>query len=240
MKIVIVDDEQKAIEALVSLLKVFGNDADVVGTAKSIADAELLLRKVNPDILFLDIELRDGLGIELLDRFPNRSFKTVFVTAYDQYAIQAFKLRAFDYILKPIDPDDLESVLHNLRQSLSNESSPDKIDIHRISVPTQHGIRIIDIEDIIRLQSDNNYTKIFLKNEKPVLISKTLKKFEESLIKNTFIRIHQRHIVNFDRVVEYTKKDGGFLILDNGDEIPVSNKNKSFVEKMIQYGILSI
>lgn len=240
MKAIIIDDELNAIDSLKALLEIFGTTVNVVGQATNIKDAVSVINACDPDIVFLDIELRDGLGMDVLDHFPKRTFKVVFVTAYEQYAIKAFKLRAFDYLLKPIDPEDLEALVAQLEKEMAKEAPRNVTTFQRMSIPTQHGVRMIDLDKIVRLESDNNYTRLILDGGEEVLVTRTLKKFENSLPETDFIRVHQRHMINWKTVVEYTKQDGGFLILDNGSEIPVSRKNKALIEKALEFGIIKI
>lgn len=240
MKAIIVDDENKAVLSLKTLLRVFAEEVEVVATASTVSEAIETIKANNIDLLFLDIELGDGLGIEVLQSFPNRNFKTVFVTAYDQYAIQAFRLHAFDYLLKPVDPDDLEDVVARIKNIDEVKMDSDKgPEIRRFSVPTQNGLRILDTDQVVRFNSANNYTYIVLEDE-TILVTKTLKKFEESLCTRKFIRVHQSHIVNFGKVKEYDKGEGGRLIMCNGDEVPLSKKSKVLLEKALQLSTIAI
>lgn len=239
IKAVIVDDEVTAIHNLKSLLDLFTTEVEVVGTASSVRDAVRLISKTDPDLVFLDIELEDGLGTEVLQTFAQRTFQPVFITAYDDYAIKAIRLNAQDYLLKPINPDELTNAVHKVKRHVL-ERRKLLIERGRFSVPTQNGSLFIDFEQVIRLASDNNYTRIVLESGQKVLVTKTLKKFEESLDPNTFLRVHAGHIVNFTKVTEYNKTDGGWLILTNGDEVPVSRKHKRSLEEALQQLLIRI
>lgn len=233
MKAVIIEDERKAREGLTAILEMLDLEVELIGTADSLQQGTLLLKKLQPDVVFLDIELQDGLGVELLDAFKERKWKAIFTTAYGHYAIRALKLKAYDYILKPIDPIELESTLHTLQEELflerfQVEDRPES----RLSVPTSEGLRIIQTDEIIRLQSENNYTNIVVEGEKPLLVSRTLKKFEDRLL-SSFLRVHHSHLVNIKKIVEYVKRDGGSMVLKNGDTVPVGKKYKSLVEKVL-------
>lgn len=240
MKAVIVDDEPRAIISLKGMLEAFADDVEVVDTASSAAEAKEVLSKSEADLVFMDIELQDATGIEVVEQLGNTNFLVLFVTAYDEYTIQALRLRAFDYLLKPVDPDDLEAALHKAKHFKANPDSKKGIKMTKISVPTRNGLIFIKLQDIVRLQSDNTYTYIHTKNERPLLITKTLKSFENSLKDSQFMRVHQSHIVNFDEVTEYTRNDGGFLILSNGDEVPLSRRNKHMIEKAIDLRLLNL
>ena len=236
MKAILIDDEPKAIEGLKTIINLFDIDLEVIGTATSIAEAVPLIKKSNPDVVFLDVELQDGLGTELLEQFPQRQFQTVFVTGYDQYAIEAFKLRAFNYLLKPVDPDELKKTLNALLAEQKNKREEED----RIMVPTSDGMSILKLEEIVRLKSDNNYTEIHMEQGRPLLVSKTLKKFEDSLSTKDFVRVHQSHMVNFGKIVSYSKKEGGGILLDNGETVPVSKTYKPLIETMLHYRLTSI
>jgi len=233
MKAIIIDDEKKAREGLAAILEMLDLEVELIGTADSLQSGSRLLKKCSPDVVFLDIELQDGLGVEMLDNFKERKWRTIFTTAYGHYAIRALKLKAYDYILKPIDPIELEDTLYRLNEELflerfQLEAKPES----RLSIPTSEGLRVIQTGHIIRLQSENNYTNIIIEDEKDLLVSRTLKKFEEKLISG-FLRVHHSHLVNVKKVVEYVKRDGGSLTLENGDSIPVGKKYKTLVEKVL-------
>ncbi len=240
MKAIIVDDEPRAIVSLKGMLNAFVESVEIIGTASSAAEAKEVLSKAKPDMVFMDIELQDGTGIEVINSIEHASFLTVFVTAYDEYAIQALRMRAFDYLLKPIDPDDLQSTVNKARHFKANPEKESRLDLEKISVPTRNGLMFIKLKDIIRLQSDNTYTNIILKDQKPILITKTLKSFENSLKDSNFIRVHQSHILNFEEVMEYTRSDGGYFIMSNGDEIPLSRSNKKAIERAIELRLLNL
>jgi len=241
MRAIIVDDESKAIISLKGMLDIFTEDIDVVATASSKAKAVELIAQSKPELVFLDIELQDGSGMDVLEHFPNRNFLVIFVTAYDQYAVQALRMKAFDYLLKPVDPDDLEKAVEKAKTYDSTAGRAAQLtQVDKISVPSRNGLIFIKLENIIRLQSDNTYTNIIQKDHKPILITKTLKSFENTLKDSHFFRVHQSHIVNFKEVVEYTHSDGGHLVMSNGVEIPLSRSNKSMIEKAIELRLLNL
>lgn len=241
MKAILVDDEQAARDGLRSILNSFTDDVEIIGEAHSVLSATKLIRELKPEVVFLDVEMQDGLGIDVLNEFKHEEFKTIFVTAYDQYAIDALRLQAFDYLLKPIDPDALEKAVDRARTAIEgNQLENIEFENELLSVPLSTGIRLIRKKDIIRLESDSNYTTIFLEDEKPILISKTIKRFEEALCKGWFIRVHLRHIVNFRKIKEVVKADGGTVILNNGDQIPIGKKNKDYLQKLLQLKVIHI
>ncbi|MBD78934.1 MAG: DNA-binding response regulator [Crocinitomicaceae bacterium] len=236
MRTLIIDDEEKAIQALENIINLFSLELNVIGRATSVKSAIGFLSNNEVDLVFLDVELRDGLGTEVLEHFPNRKFETIFVTGYDQYAVNAFKLNAYNYLLKPVDPDELKLVI----ERLLNGKKPDQPEKDSLMVPTSDGIIILKLSSIIRLQSDNNYTHIILEEQKKILVTKTLKRFEDSLSSPDFIRVHQSHIVNFTKITGYSKKEGGILQMSNSDRVPVSKKYKHIVESIFHLRFDSI
>ena len=241
MKTIIVDDEQAARDSLRSILNAFTDDIDIIGEAHSVQSAIDSIHKLKPELVFLDVEMQDGLGIEVLNEFPKDQFKTIFVTAYDQYAIDALRAQAFDYLLKPIDLDELENAVERVIQEIQ-DSKFEKIEFQEefISIPLLSGTRLIKKEDIVRLESDSNYTTIYLENENPILASKTIKRFEEALCEGCFVRVHNRHIVNFRKIKELVRSDGGSVMLTNGDNVPVGRKNREYLHKLMKLKVTHI
>ncbi len=234
-----VEDNSLALDMLVNDLSNYHKEIEVIGTAKSVVEAAKLLQQKQPDILFLDIMLGDGTGFDLLEIFPNLKSKIIFVTASDEYAIRAFKFAAIDYILKPYSNDDLSSSIQKakqqiepqkeqlniLKEAINNQNSI----LNRISLYTQDKIIIVNTDEIIRCQSDNNYTTFYLKDASKILVSKTLKYYADLLKNNGFIRVHQSHLINKLEIKEYIKSDGGYIILNNNTNIPVSVRKKADV-----------
>ncbi|WP_298880821.1 LytTR family DNA-binding domain-containing protein [uncultured Polaribacter sp.] len=235
----VVEDNSLALDMLVNDLSNYHKEIEVIGTAKSVVEAAKLLQQKQPDILFLDIMLGDGTGFDLLEIFPNLKSKIIFVTASDEYAIRAFKFAAIDYILKPYSNDDLSSSIQKakqqiepqkeqlniLKEAINNQNSI----LNRISLYTQDKIIIVNTDEIIRCQSDNNYTTFYLKDASKILVSKTLKYYADLLKNNGFIRVHQSHLINKLEIKEYIKSDGGYIILNNNTNIPVSVRKKADV-----------
>jgi two-component system, LytTR family, response regulator len=234
---IIVEDMPEALEMLVHDIKQFCPDIDIIGTANSVVNAAKLMRQHIPDILFLDISLGDGTGFDLLEIFPELTSKVIFITASDEHAIKAFRFSATDYLLKPIDSSLLQIAVNKASNTTNSTKSNldllrDTIKSHhvlpsKISLHTLEKISIVTISDIVRCESDINNTWFFLSNNEKMYVTKTLKHFEEMLRDHQFIRVHQSHLVNFNYLLEFSKKDGGYLRLKNGDEIPVSVRKKT-------------
>ncbi len=235
---VIIDDIEGARKILRSDLAQIAPEVEVIGEAESVMTGVKLLAKESPDILFLDIQMPDGDGFDLLEMLPEKPFKTIFTTASDEHALKAFRFSAVDYLLKPITQEDLHLAVGKAKigkdspQSLEvlQENIGKQIDkMERIILNTQEKIHVVRLRDIIRLESDINYTKFFLSSGQKVLVTKTLKEYDEMLSGNGFIRAHQSHLVNIDHIQEFVKADGGHINLSDGSYVPVSSRRKSAV-----------
>ena len=235
---IIIDDERGSIDSLVWELNKFSDDIQIMDTTQDPFKGVELIKTHNPDLVFLDISMPGMTGFELLEAVRDKQFNVVFTTAFDQFAIDAFKENAIDYLLKPVMPEDLERVINklknkneinNLQENILNvlsEFQKTHSEYRTIAVPTMEGLEFIDIDEIIRCESSNNYTFIHQTKEKPLLISKTLKDIESMLVDYGFIRVHQSHLVNIKCIKRYLKGKAGSLILRDGSVIPVSRSKK--------------
>lgn len=249
MRAVIIDDEQSCIERLSVLLA--GNHADTVeliASCRTVKEGLDVLTKLNPDVVFLDVQIQEQTGFDLLQQVPEIRFEVVFVTAFEKYAVQAFKVSAIDYLLKPVDPEDLRQAIGKLHQKLSRQEMSRKLDVlfhnlktiegasKKISVPTINGLEFLQVSDIIRCEADANYTHIVLKNKQKITVAKTLKEFEELLTEYNFFRIHNSHLINLAHVVRYEKGKGGFVSMDDNSQIEVSTRRKEeFLQRFSQF-----
>lgn len=227
MKAIIVDDEFRGREVLNYLLKTHCPQIEVIGQAEDVTEAYDLIMKSNPDIVFLDIEMPGGSGFDLLQKFSKPSFTTIFVTSYDQYAIQAIKHHAFDYLLKPVIVEDLKKTISNLIQSIHDERHTKTIEIVH-----KNKIDYIETDSILYLAGDGNYSYIYLKDGSSIHTSKTLKEFEDLLCieDNFFIRIHKGYIVNAIEIKNFIKGDEAAVELHNGIKLEVSRRRKDEVK----------
>ncbi|MDN3618981.1 LytTR family DNA-binding domain-containing protein [Polaribacter undariae] len=236
---ILVDDMPVALEMLATDVSNNHPEIKIIGKAKSVVEAAKLLRKQQPDILFLDIMLGDGTGFDILEIFPDLKSKIIFVTASDAFAIKAFKFAAIDYILKPYSDEDLAISIEKAQSQIQ----PDKEQLHvlqeavtapnnkpnKISLHTSEKIIVVNIENIIRCKSDNNYTTFYFKDNSKILVSKTLKYYADMLKEVGFLRVHQSHLVNTTFIKEFIKSDGGYLMLTEGSNIPVSVRKRTEV-----------
>ena len=241
LQTIIVDDEENARNNLKIILSEHCPEVQVIGEAGSAVEARKLIVKHHPDLLFLDINMPKEDGFELLDSIENKKFSVIFITAHNQFALKALKAGAIDYLEKPIDIDELkkavntvkinkkdgEGLNYNMIKELLNEYKNDnKSDI--IAVPTLVGYEIIKTRDIIHLEADESYTKIYLTNGKKCTSSMTIARYERVLDKDTFFRVHKSHIINTrHHLKEFNRHEGNVAIMDNGEAIPVSRRKLS-------------
>ncbi|MGS2725755.1 LytR/AlgR family response regulator transcription factor [Psychroserpens sp. BH13MA-6] len=240
---IIIEDMKDALALLKSDIKQQHPDINVIDTAQSVVEAAKLLRKTQPDILFLDIMLGDGTGFDILEIFPNLKSKIIFVTASDEFAIKAFKFAAIDYVLKPYSNEELSTAIERAKQHIqpskerleilketlsAPEKKPDKISLH-----TLDKIIIVSLDDIVRCESDSNNTMFYLENGQKIFVTKTLKYFADLLKPCGFIRVHQSHLVNMQCISAFIKTDGGYLMLKNGENVPVSVRKKTEVIEVL-------
>jgi two-component system, LytTR family, response regulator len=246
---VIIDDDSNLREGMKGLLGLYAPDITIIGEADSVASGVQVLCKLQPQVVFLDIQMNDGTGFDLLEKLAEAKGKisthVVFITAYEHYAIKAFRFSALDFLLKPVGPDELEKVIEKIRSVLEKDNDYSHIDLllenirkkadnfKRIALSNSDGIHLLDITDIMRCESDDNYTKFFIKNRKPILISKTLKEYEELLTEHDFVRIHQSHLINLAYVKSYVKKENGVVVMTDDSQLPISQRKKDQLQEII-------
>jgi len=251
LNVIIVDDEEFARSSLYFLLQENCENIQVVGIAKSVSEARALLATTKTDLIFPDIAMPVENGFELIPDIQANNAHVIFTTAYDQYALKAIKANALDYLLKPIDIDDLLAAvakaaayislnknLGSRNDNLSNFAShlSDKNEIRKISLPNGQGYTLLDIDDILYIEADSNYSIFHLAKKESITVSKSLKEYEEVLPENQFVRVHKSNIVNLNYLAEYNSKNGLELLLKNGERIAVSRRRASdFAEKVKSY-----
>jgi two-component system LytT family response regulator len=245
LRAVIVDDETNAREVLCNLLRLFSPEVEVCGEARNVDQGIEIIQQQKPDIVFLDIQMPGKSGFDLLNSFQKIDFDVVFTTAYQEYAIRAFRFSAIDYLLKPIDPEELQMALEKYKinkQSIRTEqlqilkehidnpenllNSRQKNEGQRIALPTAEGIHFIQLSEIIYCESMGSYTKFHLQKGPAIVVSRLLKEYEEILDNYFFFRVHQSNIVNLDHIKRYVKGDGGQVWMSDNAEIEVSRRRK--------------
>jgi len=240
-RVVIVEDESRAREDLKTLLSAF-SELEIVGEADDLAKADEVCKKLQPDLVFCDVMLPGGTSLDWLVTLDQVDFDLIFTTSYQEFAIQAFRLAAVDYLLKPLDPEEVEGAVRRflgrkapsgepLKQLIQNLQMPKERS--KMALPTMSGLQFVEIRDIIRCESDNTYTTFFLKGKTQVLVSKTLKEVETILGPFGFFRVHNSHLINLDEVAEYLKGEGGQVKLSDGSVVDVSRRRKEeFLERV--------
>lgn len=237
MTAILIDDEPNATEALTNMLRMTTPDVAVIAVANDPQQGIEILRATPPDLLFLDIQMPHVNGFELLEKLGKINFNVIFTTAYDQYALQAFKVSAVDYLLKPIDMDELEAAVAKVRSRLQatrqDYSAFEKLfeqvqkpEPRRIALPVGDGLMFVPLSDIVRLQSDSNYTMFYLVNRDKVLVSRTLGDYETMLAGQHFCRVHHSHLINLAHLRRYVKSDGGYAEMSDGSKVEISRRKK--------------
>lgn len=237
VKCIIVDDELRARNGLKKLIENYCTDIEVVEMADSVAAARKAIEEHKPDLVFLDIDMPGGDGFDLLEQMDDIPFEVIFATAYDQFALKAIKFSALDYLLKPIDLEELITAVNKIHQKRGTK--PDKQryqslkanisqkNLERIALPSSDGLVFVNIKDIVRLQSDGSYTVFHTTGtDKNILVTKSLGEYEEILEENGFFRTHHSHIININRVQKYVRGRGGYVVMDDGSSVDVSARRK--------------
>lgn len=247
---ILIDDDSNLRDGMRELLSFYAPDIAIVGEAEDVAGGVTVIDKLKPQVVFLDIQLNDGTGFDVLEQLAKKNGSTnahiVFITAHEEYAIKAFRFSALDFLLKPVDPDELETVIAKIRTVLEKNNSYAHIDLllenirkkvdnfKRIALTTSDGIHLFEVSDIIRCEGEDNYTTFYIKNNKPLIISRTLKEYEELLSEYGFERIHQSHLINIAYLKSYVKKDGGYVVMADNTQLPISQRKKERLQEIIK------
>lgn len=244
---IIVEDEKHSRETLRGMLDRYCKNVEIVAETDSYRGGLKEIREHHPDVVFLDIQMPDGSGFRMLEELDEIDFEIIFTTAFDQFAIKAIKYSALDYLLKPIDPEELVRALKKVETKLSNQKVNQNIQVlldnikardadpHKIILSTSEKIHIIETDQIIRCESDNYYTNFFLSDGKKILVSKTLKENEQLLSDHNFIRPHKSHLVNVKYIKGFLKYDGGYIEMTDGSRIPVSRRKREKIIDVITH-----
>ncbi len=238
LKVLIVDDELHAREMLHTALSICCVETEVIGTAETVEEAVEKANSLKPDVILLDINLPDGSGFDVLEKVHDKKISVIFVTAYDEFAVKAFKFSAVDYIVKPVDIDELETSIERAKNTketndlgrklkvlidnMNNAGSEEK----KIVLKTMESIHIVRVSEITHCVSDQNYTAFHLTKGRQFLVSRTIKEFEEILTPYGFFRTHQSHLINMNRISRFNKTDGGALVMEDNTNIPVSKRKR--------------
>jgi two-component system LytT family response regulator len=253
MKAVIIDDAEKARIALRSDLKTYCPGVEVIGEGEGVVTGLDLILRLKPALVFLDIRMSDGTGFDLLEQIKAQktgNFKVIFTTAYNEYAIKAFKFSAIDYLLKPIDAEELKQAVDRITdQERTSVPSPDRLDFlldsfkdiqastKKIALASTDKIQIVSLADIIRCESQRNYTLFLLTGNRSILVTKTLKDYDDMLEEYGFLRVHHSHLINLKHMKEFVKTEGGFVLMSDASQVPVSVRKKEQLLKLL--GLMS-
>ena len=245
MNVLIIDDEENARESLANMINMKCKDVEIAGFGKDVKSGIAAIEKYNPDIILLDVNMPDGTGFDLLSKIKSDlyNFQVIFITAFEEYAIKAFRFSAIDYLLKPVNFDELQQAIEKCKTMLKDElkqkietisyNMNKNVENKKIVLKTQDLIHIIKINAIIRCQSDAGYTTFYTIDKKSIMVSQLIKDYEETLSEFGFFRIHQTHLINLAYVQRFDKREGGFAIMADESIIPVSRRKKDLFLKTI-------
>lgn len=245
IRTLIIEDEQKSMEMLAGIIQKNCPDLSIVGLARNVKEGVEMIESLKPELVFLDISMPDGSGFDLLEKVSGHKFELIFATASDQHAIRAIKYSACDYLLKPIDIEELKEAVNKVVQKKRSSPNMENLqfliqhlkkadeNFQKITLPTGNAYEIVNIKDIVRCEADGSYTTFYLADKRKLMISVGLKHYEELLPENDFIRVHHHHLINMNHVVRFLKEDGGYAIMSDGSKIEISRRKKeTFMEKL--------
>ena len=246
LRVIVVDDEADGIATLSKLLRLNCPEAEIIATCNNAETAEQQIKALQPDVVFLDIQMPGKSGIEMLADMQERKFEIIFVTAHNEYMLQALQFSAADYLLKPVDEDRLVEAVNRVKDRVEQKDEPATIDVllhnlqksnrqqeMKLVVPTLKGFSVLKLEEIVVCEAEKNYTIFHLQNKKTITVSRTLLEYEKILHNTSFFRIHKTFMINLEHVVEYQRGEGGVVVMDNGMEVEVSRRKKEeFMNKI--------
>lgn len=245
IRTIIIEDEQKSRELLDAMIQKNCPELEIIGHASDVPQGVELIRGLKPDLVFLDISMPNGTGFEVLEQVSDLHFELIFATASDQHALKAIKYSACDYLLKPIDAEELKAAVDKVIKKKKSNSGMDNLQFliehlkkadenyQKITLPTGNAYEIVNIKDIIRCEADGSYTTFYLSDKRKLVISAGLKHYEELLPEIDFIRVHHHHLINMNHVLRFLKEDGGYAIMSDGSKIEISRRKKeAFMERL--------
>lgn len=242
IKAAIIDDDIHSTEMLCGLIKECCTSISIVSVAHDVEEGARDILLHNPDVVFLDVEMPGGTGFDMLEMLQNRNFEVVFVTAHNKYAIQAIKHSALDFLLKPYDPVEFVKTINRIKANTRNNSMNIDVLLENLNHPTpkklvvssSKGFEYIPVEEIVRMESERSYARIFLQNKRIIMVSKCLNEYQNMLDKNVFFRVHNSHLINLNHVIKYYRTDGGFIEMSDCAQIPISRSKKEVFINVMQ------
>jgi two-component system LytT family response regulator len=243
MKAVIVEDELHSRETLKNLIEEFCPDVEVSGMAGSVKEAVELIRQVKPNVVFLDIELQVGTGFDVLAQLSELTFDVIFTTAYEHYAIRAIKFSSLDYLLKPIDLEELQQAIDKARTHQNESARKQQLEIllanigekglKKICLATSDRLEFVQVDEIVMCEASGSYTNVYLKENRKIMVSKNLKEYETLLSSENFMRVHNSFLINLNQVKQFVKSEGGFILMKNNQQVSISPKKRDeFFDRM--------
>lgn len=244
IKALVIDDENRTRELIVKMINSFGLPIEAIAGGDNVKTGVESIERENPDLVFLDIQMPDGTGFDVLKSISNINFEVIFITAHEEFAIKAIKFSALDYILKPIDQTELRSAVERAIKAVDEKREEAQFEAlqhninpgqkRRLVLKTQESVHVVDLENIIRCEADRNYTSFYLNGGKKILVSKTLKEYETLLTGHNFLRVQQSHLINLDFVDRYDKGNGGSVVMKDGSEVPLSPAKRDIFFKILE------
>ena len=235
-KVLIIDDEKRIRDFVKRMIDSFNLNVEVYTDGENVETGIESIARIKPDIVFLDIQMPDGTGFDLLNRINDKKFELIFITAFQEYAIMAIKFSALDYILKPIDEEELKTALQHAIDTIDFKKEDTQFEAlthnlqpnqkRKLVLKTQESVHVVDLSEIIRCEADKNYTFFYLNSGKKILVSRTLKDFETLLSNHGFFRVQQSHLINLDYIERYDKHEGGSVIMKDHSAVPLSPAKK--------------
>ena len=234
LKAILIDDEADAISALQMMLTTFCEGVDIIGTSQSALEGVKLIHKEKPDIVFLDIEMPNANGFEVLELVQERDFYLIFVTAYEEYAIKALRTKADNYLLKPLNPNELKNAISEIKEQIKEEQNCFDILENKIALPLNDGFRFVEMNDIEWIEASDNYSYVHHISGERLIVCRKLKSFENSLKDHGFLRVHRSHIINLKYLQNFSKAEGGFVKTSSGKVIYLPKRNKDEIIKTLK------
>ena len=245
LKTLIIEDEEKSRDVLLKIIEKNCPELVITGMASNVAEGVEKIKSLQPDLVFLDITMPDGSGFDVLEQVQGYKFDLIFATASNHHAVRAFKYSACDYLLKPIDAEELKAAVERIMQRKSQVPDMQNLNFliqqlkraddnyQKITLPTGNAYEIINLKDIIRCEADGSYTNFFLADKRKLMVSASLKHYEELLPENDFIRVHHHNLINMNHVLRFLKEDGGYAVMSDGSKIEISRRKKDqFMERL--------
>lgn len=238
IKVIIIEDEKQSRDILISMLQKYFRNIEILAVCKNADEGKTAIESLSPDLVLTDIELEEKTAFDMLQQLNNIDFEVIFITAYEQYALQAIKFSALDYLLKPFSTEDLSSAINRYEQKKDRQQSAGQFNTlfhnlkhiqknaKKIALPTSNGLTIVLLKDIIRCEAGINYTIFFLATKDKIVVAKTLREFDELLNDYDFIRVHNSHLINLHHIKNYTRGEGGTVMMTDGTEVDVSRRKK--------------